>query len=106
MGMPARPRMVTIKRPEEIARMRHAGRILVAVLGALEGELRPGVSTAELDRIAEEMIVSAGAVPSFKGYGHSPPFPASICTSINDEVVHGIPSPRRKLYEGDILGLD
>jgi methionyl aminopeptidase len=98
--------MVTIKRPEEIARMRHAGRILVAILGALEEELRPGVSTAELDRIAEDMIISAGAVPSFKGYGHSPPFPASICTSINDEVVHGIPSPRRKLYVGDVVSLD
>jgi methionyl aminopeptidase len=98
--------MVTIKRPEEIARMRHAGRILTGILEALAGELRPGISTAELDRIAEEMIVSAGAVPSFKGYGHSPPFPASICTSINEEVVHGIPSPRRRLYEGDVLSLD
>ena len=106
MGMPARPRMVTLKRPEEIARMRHAGRILVDVLEAFDRELRPGISTADLDRLAEEMIVSADAIPSFKGYGHSPPFPASICASINDEVVHGIPSPKRKLYEGDVIGLD
>ena len=106
MGMPSRQRMVTIKRPEEIARMRHAGQILGGILQAFDRELRPGLSTADLDAIAEEMIASAGAVPSFKGYGHNPPFPASICASINDEVVHGIPSPRRKLYEGDVVGLD
>lgn len=106
MGMPARPRMVTIKRAEEISRMRHAGRILADVLEAFSRELRPGMTTAELDRIAEEMIVSSGAVPSFKGYGHNPPFPASICASINDEVVHGIPSRKRRLVEGDVVSLD
>jgi methionyl aminopeptidase len=106
MGMPARPRMVTIKRPEEIARMRHAGRILAGVLEAFDRELRAGITTADLDRMAEEMITDAGAIPSFKGYGHNPPFPASICASINDEVVHGIPSRRRKLYDGDLIGLD
>jgi methionyl aminopeptidase len=98
--------MVTIKRPEEIAKMRQAGRILVSVLEAFERELRPGISTADLDAMADAMIRGAGAVSSFKGYGHNPPFPASICTSINDEVVHGIPSPRRKLVEGDVIGLD
>jgi methionyl aminopeptidase len=101
--------MVTIKRPEEIARMRHAGAILADVLLALEGELRPGVSTAELDAIAARMIRDAGAIPSFLGYGGARgtvPFPASICTSLNNEVVHGIPSTDRRLRAGDVLGLD
>ena len=101
--------MVTIKRPEEVARMRHAGTILADVLSALEGELRPGVSTAELDAIAERMIRGAGAIPSFLGYGGSRdtvPFPGSICVSINDEVVHGIPSARRRIEDGDVVGLD
>jgi methionyl aminopeptidase len=98
--------MVTIKRPDEIASMRQAGLILVEVLDALREALRPGVTTAELDRIADEIIAAAGAVPSFKGYGSDPPFPASICASINDEVVHGIPSPRRRVREGDVVSLD
>jgi methionyl aminopeptidase len=106
MGMPSRSAMVTIKRPEEIARMRHAGLILVDVLDALSAALRPGISTGELDRIADEMIANTGATPSFKGYGSHPPFPASICASINDEVVHGIPSPRRHVREGDVVSLD
>ena len=106
MGMPSRSAMVTIKRPEEIARMRHAGLILVDVLDALSAALRPGISTGELDRIADEMIANGGATPSFKGYGSHPPFPASICASINDEVVHGIPSPRRHVREGDVVSLD
>ncbi|MGZ6255501.1 MAG: type I methionyl aminopeptidase [Candidatus Limnocylindria bacterium] len=101
--------MVTIKRPEEVARMRHAGTILVEVLRVLEGELRLGVSTADLDAIAERMIRDAGATPSFLGYGgsrHTIPFPGSICVSINDEVVHGIPSPKRRINAGDVVGLD
>jgi methionyl aminopeptidase len=101
--------MVTIKRPEEIERMRHAGAILADVLRALEAELRPGVSTSDLDAIAERMIRNAGATPSFLGYGGSRgtiPFPASICTSLNDEVVHGIPSTQRRLRAGDVLSLD
>jgi methionyl aminopeptidase len=101
--------MVTIKRPEEVARMRHAGTILVDVLRVLEGELRPGVTTAELDAIAERMIRGAGAVPSFLGYGGSRqtiPFPGSICVSLNDEVVHGIPSRNRRVNEGDVVSLD
>ncbi len=73
--------MVTIKRPEEVARMRHAGLILVDVLDALQAALVPGVTTAELDAIADDIIARAGAVPSFKGYGSNPPFPASICAS-------------------------
>ena len=86
--------------------MRHAGLILVDVLDALEAALAPGVSTAELDAIADDIIARAGAVPSFKGYGSNPPFPASICASINDEVVHGIPSPHRRVREGDLVSLD
>src|ERR687892_1367989 len=106
LGMPARAAMVTIKRPDEIARMRQAGLILVDVLAALRDALRPGVTTAELDRIANDMIARADAVPSFKGYGSDPPFPASICASINDEVVHGIPSPDRRVRDGDVVSLD
>jgi methionyl aminopeptidase len=104
--MPARAGAVTIKRPEEIALMRRAGLVLVEVLEAFERELRPGITTAALDDIAEEIIVGAGATPSFKGYGTNPPFPGSICASINDEVVHGIPSPKRRLRDGDVVGLD
>jgi methionyl aminopeptidase len=97
---------VTIKRPAEVERMRRAGAILVGILDVLRGELRPGVSTADLDAIAERMIRDAGAVPSFKGYGSNPPFPGSICVSLNDEVVHGIPSPRRRLADGDLVSVD
>ncbi|HYM52105.1 MAG TPA: M24 family metallopeptidase, partial [Candidatus Dormibacteraeota bacterium] len=101
--------MVTIKRPEEIARMRRAGAILADVLDAFRHELRPGITTAELDRMADEMIRAAGAVPSFKGYpgsGGASDFPASICASLNDEVVHGIPSPQRRVRDGDVMSLD
>ncbi len=89
--------------------MRHAGTILAGVLRQLEAELRPGITTLELDTIAERMIREAGAVPSFLGYGGARgqvPFPGSICASINDEVVHGIPSARRRIREGDVIGLD
>jgi methionyl aminopeptidase len=86
--------------------MRAAGRVLGGILDVLRGEMRPGVSTADLDAIAERMIRDAGAVPSFKGYGSNPPFPGSICASINDEVVHGIPSPRRRLADGDVVSID
>ncbi len=97
---------VTIKRPAEIERMRAAGRVLADILDALHAEIRPGVSTADLDAIAARMMRDAGAVSSFKGYGSNPPFPAVICASINDEVVHGIPSPRRRLAEGDLVSID
>jgi methionyl aminopeptidase len=104
MGIPSRVSMVTIKRPEEIARMRHAGGILVEVLEMFERELRPGITTGELDRVAEEMIRAADAVPSFKGYHGT--FPGSICASINHEVVHGIPSFKREIRNGDLVSLD
>ena len=82
--------------------MRHAGRILAGVLDALHAALRPGVSTGELDALAETMIRDAGAVPSFKGYRG---YPASICASLNEEVVHGIPGTRR-VRDGDVVSLD
>jgi methionyl aminopeptidase len=86
--------------------MRAAGVILADVLDVLRAELRPGVTTGELDEIAARMIRDAGAVSSFKGYGSNPPFPGVICASVNDEVVHGIPSPRRRLGDGDLISID
>ncbi len=99
-------RAVSVKRPAEVDKMRGAGQILAGILSVLHAELRPGVTTGDLDRIAERMIRDAGAVPSFKGYGANPPFPGSICASINDEVVHGIPSPRRRVADGDLVSID
>ncbi len=96
----------TIKRPAEIERMRAAGRILADILDVLKAEIRPGVTTGDLDRIADRMIADAGAVSSFRGYGSNPPFPGVICASVNDEVVHGIPSPRRRLADGDLVSID
>jgi methionyl aminopeptidase len=97
---------VTIKRPAEVDSMRAAGRILAGILDVLQAELRPGVTTGDLDEIAARMIADAGAVSSFKGYGSNPPFPGVICASVNDEVVHGIPSPRRRLIDGDLVSID
>jgi methionyl aminopeptidase len=100
--------MITLKSRKELARMRQAGRIVAAVLEAMREDVRPGVSTAEMNAIAEEIIARSGAVPSFKGYPGTGKndFPASICVSINEELVHGIPSPRRTLKEGDIVSVD
>jgi methionyl aminopeptidase len=97
---------VTIKRPAEIEAMAAAGAILADILDVLRAEIRPGVTTADLDRIAARMIADAGAVPSFLGYGSNPPFPGVICASVNDEVVHGIPSTRRRLADGDVVSID
>lgn len=94
--------MIVVKSPREIALMREAGRIVASVFEALKPLLKPGVTTKELDRVAERVIREQGATPSFKGYGG---FPGSICTSINDTLVHGIPS-KRALKEGDIISLD
>ena len=94
---------ITIKSAGELALMREAGRIVARALAAVEREAQPGVSTADLDRLAEELIRGAGALPSFKGYGG---FPATLCTSINDEIVHGIPSAARVLQDGDLLKID
>ncbi|HQJ10273.1 MAG TPA: type I methionyl aminopeptidase [Anaerolineae bacterium] len=99
--------MVILKRREELHIMRQAGRIVAEVLALLEERLRPGVTTGELDRLAETWIRQHGATPSFLGYppGARHPFPASICASVNDELVHGIPGTR-VLHEGDIITLD
>ena len=98
--------MVTRKSRREIEKMRQAGRIVAEVLALVEAELQPGVTTGHLDRLAEKHIRDAGAVPSFKGYGHrSNPFPASLCISIDDEVVHGIPGDRT-IREGQIVSVD
>lgn len=96
--------MITIKSARELDTMAAAGKIVAATLDLVRSRCRPGVSTGELDAVAEEFIRShPGALPSFKGlYG----FPATLCTSINDEIVHGIPSKRRVLDEGDILSVD
>jgi len=95
--------MIVIKKEEEIRKMRRAGEILAEVLDILEANAKPGISTGELDSLAEELIRSRGGRPSFKGFNG---FPASICASLNDEVVHGIPSKKRILKEGDLLKLD
>ncbi len=95
--------MIRRKTQREIETMRKAGVIVAEVHRACAEAARPGVSTADLDALAEEVIRSHGAEPTFLGYRG---FPASICASINDEVVHGIPSPKRILREGDILKVD
>ncbi len=95
--------MVTIKSQEEIKKMRQASRIVAQALLKIKEILRPGLSTLDLDRLAEEEILKAGGIPAFKGYlGYQ----ATLCTSINEEVVHGIPSAKRVLKEGDIVGVD
>jgi methionyl aminopeptidase len=95
--------MVTRKSREEIARMRRAGRLVAEVLALVESELRPGITTGQLDQLAEKHIRAAGAIPSFKGYGdRRNPFPASLCISIDDEVVHGIPGSRI-IREGQLV---
>jgi methionyl aminopeptidase len=100
--------MITLKSEKEIGLMKKAGEIVALVFERLIGILAPGVTTAELDRAAEEVIRTKGAIPSFKGYpgyGGAPRFPASICASVNDEVIHGIPD-NRVLKEGDIISID
>ncbi len=99
--------MITLKTPQETAKMREAGRVVAAMLTACRGAVRPGVTTAELDRVAADVLKKHGAQSNFKGYGVPalPPFPGVICTSINSEVVHGIPGKRR-LKDGDILSID
>ncbi len=95
--------MITLKNDHEIALMDRASRIVLEVLEDLRAAVRPGITTAELDRMAEAGVFQRGGQLAFKGlYG----FPATICISINDELVHGIPSPGRVLNEGDIVSLD
>ncbi len=99
--------MIALKSPQEIEIMRAANIIVAEVLAELRRHVRHGATTGELDRIAEDMTRQRGATPAFKGYAPSGTvFPSSVCTSINDEVVHGIPSEKRILREGDLIGLD
>jgi methionyl aminopeptidase len=100
--------MLHIKSAEEIAIMREAGRIVARALQAMRECVRPGITTAELDKLAETVIRDHGAVPAFLNYPKkdSPNYPASINASINNELVHGLPSPKRVLKEGDIISLD
>jgi methionyl aminopeptidase len=94
--------MITIKNNEQIEYMRRAGKVVSETLARLEEMIKPGITTAEIDKLAEEIILKQGAKPSFKGY-HG--FPASICASVNNEVVHGIPGDI-VLQEGDIISID
>ncbi len=95
--------MILLKSARELSHMRAAGRILAEVKDRLRALVRPGISTKDIDADVEEFIISRGATSAFKGYRG---FPATACISINEEVVHGIPSTKRKLREGDIVGLD
>jgi len=101
--------MIILKTDREIGIMREANRIIAVVLNEIGERIRPGISTTELDHWAEERIVRMRAQPAFKGYGGTSqrsPFPATLCTSLNSEVVHGIPSPQQVLREGDIISID
>ncbi|MEE6260385.1 type I methionyl aminopeptidase [Plantactinospora sonchi] len=94
---------IQLKTPEQIALMRAAGLVVADALARMRAAVAPGVSTADLDAIAESVIRGAGAVPSFKGY-HG--FPATICSSVNEQVVHAIPAPDQVLREGDLISID
>ena len=102
--------MVTIKSKKEIELMRNACKVVAILYEELEKEIKPGMTTWEVDQIAEKIIRREGAIPAEKGYDIGikgvPPFPASICISINDEVIHGIPSKHRIIKEGDIVSVD
>jgi methionyl aminopeptidase len=95
--------VIVLKSPREIERMRQAGHILADVMDHLRTSVRAGISTLDIDEEVEAFIADRGARPAFKGYRG---FPATVCVSINEEVVHGIPSAHRRLKEGDVVGLD
>lgn len=106
---------VILKSRQEIGYLREAGRLVAETFEVLRPYVVPGVSTAELDKIAEDFLLSRGGKPIYKGYGARParggqpavpPFPATICASVNDVICHGIPSRDQKLREGDIIGVD
>jgi len=96
-------RRITLKAPWEIEKMLAANQIVARVLEMLRSNLLPGVTTYDLDRQAEEYIRSCSAEPAFKGYRG---YPATVCISINDEIVHGIPSPKRHIESGDLVSMD
>lgn len=99
--------MINIKNDKQIEAMREGGKRLAFVMDELEKRVLPGASTGKIDKVAEKLILKMGGTPSFKGYGDKrKPFPASICASINNEIVHGIPSEDITLKEGDILKID
>ncbi len=95
--------MIILKTPQEIELIAKASRVVALTIAFLRERVKPGITTADLDRWAEDFIVREGARPAFKGYRG---YPATLCTSVNEEVVHGIPSPRKRLEEGDIIGVD
>ena len=99
--------MISLKNDKEIQKIREAGHIVFLAHEAVKEAIKPGITTKELDQIAEKLIRSHGAVPSCKGYpeGASNPFPATCCISVNDEIIHGIPS-NRKLKDGDLVSVD
>ncbi len=97
------PERIQLKTPEQIATMRVAGLVVARALSAMRAAVAPGVSTADLDAVAREVLREAGATPSFLGY-HG--YPAVICASVNDRVVHGIPSAAEKLRDGDLISID
>ena len=106
---------VMLKSKQEIAQLREAGRIVAQTYDVLRPYVKPGVSTGELDKIAEDFIRGKGAKPIYKGYGARPArggmlaipaFPATICVAINDVICHGIPSNKQLLKDGDIIGVD
>jgi methionyl aminopeptidase len=102
---------IALKSPQEIAQLREAGRLVAEVYEILREQIVPGVTTGDLDRIAEEFIRRKGAVPIYKGYVPAggrgiPPFPGTICASVNQVICHGIPSAKQHLKEGDIIGVD
>ncbi len=106
---------VLLKSRKEIAQLREAGRVVAEAYEVLRSHIVPGITTGELDRIAEDYILSRGAKPIYKGYGAksarnghppTPSFPATICVAVNDVICHGIPSMQEELHEGDIVGID
>ena len=98
-------RQIHIKSPDELKIMRQAGRINAEIMATVKNLIQPGVSTADLNAAAEDVLKKHGCYSPFKGYS-KPPYPASICTSVNEELVHGIPSKKRILHEGDIVSAD
>lgn len=105
---------ITLKSPRQIELLRDAGKLVRATFELLREQIRPGISTGELDAIAEEYIRKHGAEPVYKGYvprsrggwSNTPPFPGTICSSVNDVICHGIPSKKERLRQGDIVGID
>jgi len=100
--------MISIKSEKEIEAMREGGKILAGIMEKIQAKIIPGANTLELDKLAEELVFACGGVPAFKNYGeeNGKPFPATICASINSEVVHGIPNEKIILKDGDILKVD